>query len=369
MFGKLKKIVYGIIMAVNIIVIAVMLLMGYSDRLNPETYPLLSTMGLLFPFFIAGNAVFLIAWILLRPRYAIVPIVGFIACYLPIRTYCPLNIRRDVPEEALKVVSFNVKNFDPKAYPLGETSIPPAAEYVKGLDADIVCLQEAPVNAMQRDFFSEAYEYIDTIRRGSGGSALAVLSRYPIVGKERIDYPSEGNISAAFFVLIGGDTVVVINNHLETSGLSIEDRDEFSSIVHSAKDNIDRGHLLGDTIKDGSLRLLAKLGESAQRRAPQARVVAEYIRCCDKSIILCGDFNDSPISYARHTIARTLTDCYVESANGPGWSFTQNNMRVRIDNIMCSNDWQTYKCMTDRSPNVSDHYPIIAWIGKMKNEE
>lgn len=363
MLGKLKTIVYAIIMTVNIIVIVLMLLTGYSDRLNPETYPLLSTTGLLFPFFAAANAVFVVAWILLRPRYAIVPIVGLIVCYLPMRTYCPLNIRRDVPEKALKVVSLNAKNFDAVAFPLNEASIPPAIEYIKSLDADIICLQEAPLNALQRRFLSDTYEYIDTVRRGVGGGCLAVISRYPIVGKERIDYASASNISAAFFVVIGGDTVAVINNHLEISGLSHDDRAEFSSIVHSAKDNIDHGHLPGDTIKDGSLRLFAKLGESAQRRAPQARAVADYIRRCDKSIILCGDFNDSPISYAHHTIARTLTDCYAEGANGPGWSFRQYSMRVRIDNIMCSNDWQTYKCLTDNSVTVSDHYPIIAWIG------
>lgn len=362
MFGRIKTIVCGIIMALNIVVTVSMLAVGYSDRLNPETYPMLSGVGLVFPLFVIADIIFIVIWIVLRPKYAVLPVTGLILCYLPVRTYCPLNIRRDIPAGALKVVSFNAAGFDTRRYPRGDDGIHPAAAFIRDMDADIVCLQEAPVNDALRRYLDDTYPYIDTTGV-KNGSSLALLSKYPVVGKQHIEYASAGNLSAAFLVVIDGDTVTVVNNHFETSGLSLDDRAGFSSIMHDAKDNIDHGHMPADTVRQESLRLFAKLGESARKRAPQARAVAAFVSDRrGKSIILCGDFNDTPISYTHHTVGRDLTDCYAEGANGPGWTFVQNSMRVRIDNIMCSEHWQTCRCLTDRSRTVSDHFPVVAWL-------
>lgn len=188
------------------------------------------------------------------------------------------------------------------------------------------------------------------------------MSKYPIVARERIDYVSKGNVSAAFKVKMDGDTVTVVNNHLETSGLSLADRAGFKDMV--------KGKAGSDTVRAESKRLAVKLGESAKIRAPQAEAVAEYVRKSGDNVILCGDFNDNPISYTHRTLARELTDCYVESGNGPGISYHHNAIFVRIDNIMCSNLWQPYKCKVDRSIGYSDHYPIYCWLkkrGKDKN--
>ena len=84
------------------------------------------------------------------------------------------------------------------------------------------------------------------------------------------------------------------------------------------------------------------------------------------SIILTGDFNDSPISYVRHRLASVLTDCYVASANGPGISYHYNAFYVRIDNIMCSSHWKPYACRVDNTVKASDHYPIICSLERKK---
>ncbi|MBN2917310.1 MAG: endonuclease/exonuclease/phosphatase family protein, partial [Prevotella sp.] len=92
----------------------------------------------------------------------------------------------------------------------------------------------------------------------------------------------------------------------------------------------------------------------------EAEAVAKYIQQHkEQSIILCGDFNDGPISYAHRTIAKDLTDCYIASGNGPGISYHHGGFFVRIDNIMCSDDWEPYECKVDDKIAVSDHYPII----------
>ena len=79
-------------------------------------------------------------------------------------------------------------------------------------------------------------------------------------------------------------------------------------------------------------------------------------------VILCGDFNDTPISYSRREIARNLTDAYVETGFGPGFSYTSNGMRVRIDHIMCSHHWKPYAAKVLTYAKGSDHYPITAFF-------
>ena len=368
MFGKISTFVQSILMATNAVVIALMLFTGLADRINPESHPVLSTAGHAFPVFVVLNFLFLIIWIVIvRARNAIIPVLGFLVCYSPMRTYCPLNLKKETPKNAIKMLSFNVMSFGTRDYKPDTYGVHPALRYVLDQGADIVCLQESPLNADRRLHIDSLYQYVDTAKRGKNSSVLLVMSRYPIVKKEHIDYQSNGNLSAAFHLKIGEDTLVVVNNHLETSGLSCSDRAEFSNMVQTMRDNgLPDTDTATDTIRTSLRRMLLTLGQSAKKRAPQARAVSQYIKtnCGGKSVIVCGDFNDGPLSYTRRTISKGLTDCYVESANGPGWSYNENNMKVRIDNIMCSKDLQPYACAIDKSVKASDHFPIVCWLAK-----
>jgi len=73
------------------------------------------------------------------------------------------------------------------------------------------------------------------------------------------------------------------------------------------------------------------------------------------------------VSYVHRTIAKDLTDCYVATGNGPGISYHLNGFFVRIDNILCTDDFTPYRCHVDRSIKASDHYPIACWL-KMSNK-
>jgi len=361
MFRKIKRLTQHIIIGANTATIIIMLLIGFSDRINPETSPMMSNIGLLFPVLLVINFAFLLFWLVFTPKCAVFPVAGYILCFLPVRTYCPLNIVRPAPEDALKVLSFNVESFSVDATDDGAAGNPPAMDYILNSGADIVCLQEANISPLLEKVLGDTYGHMDSVRNVAGGSELVLLSKFPIVGKERIRYVSKGNISAAFFVMIGKDTVTVINNHFETSGLSLDDRDGFRNII--------RGATPKDTMRTESKRLIVKLGESAKKRAPQANAVAAFVDSRKgKRVILCGDFNDSPISYTHRTLAKRLTDCYVATGNGPGWSYNNNSMKVRIDNIMCSDDWIPYGCAVDSKIKASDHYPIYCWL-KMRDNQ
>lgn len=363
MIKKLKWITQQVIAGANVATILMMLLIGFSGYLNPEKFPVLSSLGLLFPFFLFINLLFLVFWLVFVPRKAYIPILGFILAFSPIRKFIPLNVPREAPADAIKVMSYNVYLFAGWATPKGEVN--DILQYIYDQNADIVCLQESATHEvgqkMVDSVINARYEYRDTVRRRKKScDVLSVYSHFPIIDHERIPIESASNIVAAFHLKINDDTVTVINAHLESVGLSMEDKSEFKDLV--------KGNLKADSAETTSKKLIDKIGERSAIRAPQARAVAQYIsEHPGRSFIVCGDFNDGPLSYTHRIVSKGLTDCFVATGNGMGISYHNNAFFVRIDNIMCSKDWVPYNCHIDSKIGASDHYPIICWLKKRPN--
>lgn len=351
-----KLFVQKVIAGANVATILIMLLVGFSDRISPATHPLIAVVGLTFPFFIILNLLFLVLWVMIKPIKTIIPIVGFLVCFAPIRIYSPLNISQEAPSDAIKVISYNVLSFSE----WNDENEPSAIiEYLKKQNADIVCLQECDLNYKKQDIFNKEmaklYKHIDYSQSASGGDKIIVCSKFPIIGKDTIRYESYTNHSTAYKLNMHGDTVIFIANHLESTSLTAEEKQNFKTMVVGKMDK--------QAARTESHQLVSKIAKVAARRAPQADSVAKYINeHKEQSILLCGDFNDNPISYTRHTIAKNLIDCYVATGTGPGISYNSSKIYVRIDNIMCSSDWTPYDCHIDNSIKASDHYPIVCQL-------
>lgn len=354
----IKEFVLRIVAGANVVTVLLMLAAGYSDRLDPVSHPLLANAGLVFPVFLVLNLAFLVFWVMVRLRWVIIPVAGLILGFQPVRTYAPLNVSVSAPDSCIKVISYNVYNLSSWLTADEPCEI---SEWLLNEDADIVCLQEIGGlgEAKYRrfmDLMSKGYAYKDTAAY-FGHDEMAIFSKFPIVGKERIPYVSDTNFSAAFRLLVGKDTVTVVSNHLESIAFTPEEKTQFKTIV--------KGDMEHHEAETTSRHLAYKLSAASRRRAPQADAVADYVRSLgQRNTILCGDFNDSPISYTHRTIAGELTDCYVSTANGPGISYHLNGFYVRIDNIFCSSDWTPYDCRVVSSIKASDHYPIICWLKK-----
>ena len=180
--NKLKKITRNFLAAANAVTIIVMLSVGFSYKLNPQEHPIFANVGLVYPALLLANALFLTIFLLTWKRYALISIIGFIAGYIPTRIYSPLNIWKPVPEDAFKIMSYNVFLFNEED-PNGLQNI---ANYINNSGAKIVCMQEAAFNEEVRDAFSKEYQYIDTVRNLSSGEIQLVVSKYPILSKSRI---------------------------------------------------------------------------------------------------------------------------------------------------------------------------------------
>ncbi len=354
----LLKIITQILIGANIVTIVVMMIMGYADRFNPEMHPLLTNLGLFLPAMLIINMAFLVLWIFVHIRYVWIPFVGFILCYQPIRNYFPINLKKDVPDNAIKVLSYNVWYFGGGNNDDKHNNV---VSYIAHQKADIVCLQEAQAYGnLQKNVDSvlnAIYPYHTESYAKDASDRMILYSKYRIMKQEPIVYQSEGNHSTAFYLNMKDDTVIVIGNHLESIGLTDKDKEEFKHIL--------KGCANKQETKEGSKSVLLKLARASKIRAPQAQAVARFIaEHQSKSVIVCGDFNDTPNSYVRRAIAKNLIDCYIETGNGPGISYHKGGFYVRIDHIMCSKDWKPYNCKVDSKIKSSDHYPIYCWLQK-----
>lgn len=366
MLNQLKKITLRLLAGANIATVLLMLLIGYSDRVDPSAHPVWSCLGLVFPFFLVFNLVFLVIWVVFYWRGVLIPLAGYLLCYFPIRAYIPFNIASDPPADAVKVLSYNILMYAPweADEAVAHTADNPIVKYIRESRADLVCLQEAADTEIRFDvygYFKEFYPYSDSIKNREG-EVVMLMSKFPILKKERIDYPTAGNLSAAFEVDIRGLRTVVVNNHLETMGLSPEDKANVGVLM--------KGDMTREEAEGESRYLFSKVVKAVQKRAPQAEAVADYIQKAladGKSIIVCGDLNDTPVSYAHHVVGQGLTDCYAESGSGPGFSYNRSRMWVRIDHIFCSEEWEPVGCKVDTKVSTSDHYPVCCWL-KMRSK-
>ena len=363
MIKQLKQFTLNLVAGANVVTIVLMLAAGFSDRLDPVGHPILCSAGMVFPFFLLANLCFLFFWLIFSKKRALIPVIGYVFAYVPIKIYMPINVPKDMPEEVLKVMSYNVCGYGGNyKYDNGFDTV---YHYIEQQQPDIVCLQE-DIDTWRRyvfDRYKKFLPYNDTTVVGRSSkfeNYLGIHTRFPIIRKERLPIASLGNGAVAYYLKTDSDTLIVINCHLESVHLSKKDRKRYKEML--------KGEMERDTVRSESLFLIDKLGMASAKRSQQAKLVHDYIEAhAGSRILVCGDFNDTPISFARHTISKGLTDCFVAAGNGFGLSYNQKGFNFRIDHVLCSSHFEPIRCEVDDKMDASDHYPLICWLKMVPN--
>lgn len=356
----LKRILTRLVLGVNVLSALLLLACGLSAELNPVTYPYLSLLGLTFPFFLLLNIAFVLFWLVFDIYYIWLPLIGLLCSSVYIYDYFPLNVTQDVPEDALKIMTYNNEYFGRAEK--DENGTYPVLEYMATSGADIICLQEAD--------FSKGLtsQYADKLMASAGyktlrvkdrkSKAQLVYSKLPILSVRRVDYESRTNGSVAFELLYEGDTILLVNNHFESYKLTLKDKEKYKEILSNPE---------SDETEDNMRLLVRKMSKVAGIRGPQVDSVMTYInKVGHDAVIVCGDFNDTPISYSCRHLSSALTSVFRQSGNGLGWTYTQKGMNFRIDHIFISDYWQSFGTYVDMDATWSDHYPLITYLKKRK---
>ncbi len=357
----LKRILVQMAIGANVMAALLLLACSLCSGLNPAEYPRAAIFVLGFPLLLLLNLAFVFFWLVFSIRHVWIPFAGMLFSVSYIYDYCPVNWPSGIPDGALKVITYNTEFMGARGK--SDDGHYPLLEYLASSDADIICIQEG---VPQSKGPSVAYE--DSVMEAAGYHILRlndgkaepqfIYSRLPVLSVRRISYESSANGSVAAELLYGEDTVLVVNNHFESYKLTREDKEKYKEIIKEPEKE--------DT-ESNSRALFRKMAVASSLRGPQADSVLHYIHASGhEAVVVCGDFNEPPVSYSCYRMGTELASAFRQSGNGLGLSYNQKGFYFRIDHIFVSDYWRTYDTHVDKSATWSDHYPLVTYLKKHK---
>ncbi|HCS87774.1 MAG TPA: hypothetical protein DIW30_05055 [Bacteroidales bacterium] len=351
-------------LVLNLLAGGILLFANLGQFINPTTWVLPSLSGLIYEWLLLLNICFAIAWLFSHHKSrSLISLICLLCSIVPIsHTIAHQSITqisgKHIYTHSLDILSYNTKRLDMFAKP-SENRI---LQYIKESGADVVCLQEfetyknSQYLTLQevKEYLDYAYSYIDFKQyKGQRQYGLAVFSRYPLIHKQTLRYESTTNISDRCDIVIGNDTLRLLNNHLQSNRLTEKDL----TILNNFADS-------NDDVKKSANKIKQKLTSAYTYRTQQADFIYKELEQSPYPVIMCGDFNDVPVSYVYRHISRHLNDAFLQSGNvGLGHTFHRKKFGLRIDYILHSRNIQSENFRVESVP-YSDHYPIrcnICW--------
>jgi len=345
----LKQFFVYTLLLLNLIAVFALGIASVSVYLSPEKLWITAMFGIAFPYLLIVNLIFIVLWIIIKPWFTLFSIVIILAGYQHIGNYLQFSGKR-TSEKGIRITSYNVKYF------MGTTDFPSKENadhilnFLRQNNADIICLQEVRLNKRQifdiKDHKLAQISHMQLAHSSHAGGQLT-LTRFPILFMGEIRFKNSGNMIIYTDIEINTDTVRVFNCHLQSYRLG---KKEFSTI-----DSIDFD--TDEKTKAKFLELGGKFKSALIKRAEQAATLREYIDQSPYPVIVCGDFNDTPVSFTYHTVRGNLEDSFTQSGKGTANTYNGKLPSFRIDYILYSPKFTSYNFGVS-TLNHSDHYPI-----------
>jgi endonuclease/exonuclease/phosphatase family metal-dependent hydrolase len=341
------------------------LIAGVASYINPASFVLPSYASLLFLPLLLINIIFFLFWALRLKWFLVFPLVAIACMWSNIHAEFPIHkqsankiINND--SSAISILSYNVKLFDFYKKSKTAENYNKILDYVLDRDADVVCLQEFGyyntndflsgddiLNAMKSKYpYHHIMYHLSDNQKSTYG--VATFSKFPIIKKGEVNYGSAFNHTIYSDIKIDTTIVRLFNCHLESNRLTINDKKKMVELIDSTSQ---------EKISETASQLGRKLGAASKKRALQADSVAQKISQSPYPAIVCGDFNDTPISYTYRKMKGGLTDVFATTSSGLGITYNELPFLFRIDYIFHDKSLQSGNFKIDKT-NLSDHYPI-----------
>ena len=356
----MKKLLYKILLAVNLLFAFALLLSYLAVHINPENFALPALFGLAYPYLLLINVILAVTWAVLLRYEALISVLVIAAGFTHLSNYIKIAKPVGNKDNTIKVISYNVRLFN---YFEGRnaSSEKKILTFLKDQQPDILFLQEFYVNgdpvekdlAIRAALGGEYYSHMKLI--GSGKNryyGIATYTKYPIVRKGQIVHPGSSSLSIFTDILVGKDTFRIFNNHLQSFRLKKMERSFINEMTVDDKETLNEFKNLSVSLKKGFIR-----------RAQQSEAVKAQINHSPYPVIVAGDFNDTPVSYSYRKIRKGLNDSFVNSGYGAGFTYRGNYPANRIDYILYDNTLES-RYFQIFKVKYSDHYPIVAYFKK-----
>ncbi|MBO5799552.1 MAG: endonuclease/exonuclease/phosphatase family protein [Paludibacteraceae bacterium] len=345
------------LVAVNVILVVCMALASFSDRVRPTDSLVVSELGLGFPILLVLSVLFMLFWLARLKWSFLISLFGIILSFNCCVKTLAFNKEKDDKDRSFKLMTYNVHLFNFYT----ELSRNEIVKYLSESDADVLCLQEFGYSTnekskhlKEKEIFAELkkkypYYHIDVARIKNGSYGVAILSRYPILNKGKVEYISQYNSSLYADVEIKGKIIRIYNCHLESNKLTENDKNlvkNFGKEMSTEKMNEVVSHLS------------KKLSDAYVLRERQADRIASEVPVSPHPVIVCGDFNDVPVSYAYSKIkGDDLNDAFVDAGFGYCYTFRENMFWFRIDHVLYDKTMEVLSYKVG-DLKASDHYPV-----------
>jgi endonuclease/exonuclease/phosphatase family metal-dependent hydrolase len=354
----------NILIALTCIAVFALLLSYLSIYIHPQTVRVLPLFGLAYWLIILGNVLLLVTWMIMRSKlYWVIIAAILIGGKLHFRTFCfGWDDANTTKKTELKLISYNVRLFDlynpsPKESAQTRGQIFDFLQMQKG---DIYCFQEFyhqeppygvnTIDSLQKLLKAEhVHTRLTRTTYGNQSFGVAIFSKHKMIRKGEVSF---SEIDKTFNYCIYADIVKkldtfrVYNVHLQSIHFQKDDYALFNEEnSHAAEEN------------SQAFKLVRKILQAYPIRAEQAKKVVAHMKSSPHPIIVCGDFNDTPMSYAYNQFNQSLVDAYRNTSIGLGSTYAGNVPAGRIDYIFHDQSMGSRNFVIQKE-KLSDHYAI-----------
>jgi endonuclease/exonuclease/phosphatase family metal-dependent hydrolase len=327
---------------------------------------------------------FLLFWLLVKPVWSLITIIAMAACYGSLTHLLPIrlgtNFTAQKPAGHIRVMSWNVAQFDVLYNKKSPQTRDKMMDLINGYEPDIACFQEMVagdtlvnlntpyyrkysfystyefVSKLHFDHYFYSYDFRDDFLNHQH-FGLIIFSKFPIIKKQTLSfYPYDYNSNFQYAdVAMAQDTIRVFNIHLQSMKFSSTNLSYIDNPSIETKQDIEK-----------TKNVVVKFRAAFAKRKLQADRIRAEINKSPYPVMVCGDFNDVPNSYAYQTIGKGLQNAFTQKGAGLGRTFSGIAPTLRIDNIFVSPQYQVQQYLRVQK-KLSDHFPIIADIIKNKH--
>lgn len=337
------SIINKILYLINSVFLLSLLISYLSPYISPTFFWPISFFGLLFPILYSINILFFIYWIIgfKKPLWANLIILALGLTHL--NTFLGTSPKATSFQKNTKVLTYNVRLFNRYNWLEKSDVKEKIIDFLKKENAEILCIQEF-YTANKIPNLNYPFMHIGLQNKKSEWH-MAIYSKYPQINKKTVSIKGKRMNNTCIYsdMLMNNDTVRVYNIHLASNWFKNSDY----SFIHNPQK---------DKLKEGLLGISKRMKKSYKKRAEEARAIKEHMNTSPYPIIICGDFNDTPLSYAYNKIKGNLVDAFSNSGKGIANSFVKIPI-LRIDYILHdkkikSTNYQKHKKI------LSDHYAV-----------
>lgn len=303
----------------------------------------------ILPLLIVADLVMLVYWLLRRRwHWAAIPFVTVLCC-IP---YCGTIYQfRSIGDDAksktgLMIATYNVARFNNETTGFIAQDI---LAQMKKQNVDVLCMQEySDVSGDKKnsDSYKEYFSYM-----AKGKDDMVIYSRHPISDSKTIEFEETNNSAMWADINVNGQLFRFVNVHLETTGVNRTLRSAAKLQLQGT--NVESNRLLRVIYGNYTWGMAIRAGQ-----AITVRNELQMNKDEDRSVVICGDFNDVPYSYVYNTM---LGDDFVDGFKecGSGWMHTYRGKKaVRIDYIFHDKSIEGLNYYKQEL-SYSDHYPVF----------